>query len=1062
MRRIRLHGALAELVGPELELDVGSPAEAVRAIARQHPPAMRIFLSSEWLVLEGGRELDALGLLTQRPVGPEIEIVPAPVVAGDDAGIIKFLSGLLLIGAALLVPGLAGITLVGDLTLKGFVGSLGAVVGLSGLSKLLAPSPRPDPMAPEDAQDRQTRLFGGSTNLLGQGHPIPILYGQFRAGSVRINTRIESKRNPESVELKTLSEYNVADIISEGPIEGLALPGLQSVYLDGTRVQDEQGGLNFQGVGVTLIDGAPASPAFQGGVERIFGVGQAVTNTDGTTGEGDLGAVTRAIDDTDVQDVRVTIRTPQFFEIVGNEFADAEVDWGIEVKPDGGAWQAVTSIIGAGEELPWRAVQRVDISGFGDLFCVEGPWAFRTTQATDCVGFDLKFGCEYSTAGGADQLCTIRWRYRIAGSADPWTIHQYVRTAEGNGVNKAILTYEDTITRVEGLAANQWEIELELDPDTEGSLFTCYMLGQELIPGGTLLGRAFSPYEEDHIVEDLAGNYGAGPWEIRVRRNDADSDPSSIKDEIWFDRYAEIIPDEFEHADAARVELKLDQDSTGGRIPVSLYESKGRLLELPSNLTTSTRVYSPTTWDGTFKVAEEWYDNPAWMLWDLLRNARYGFGRPESELDKWSFYDAGVWCDELVSDGAGGTHPRFTFHHQFTTREDALQQAQALLSAMQAQIWWGGGKLFLTQDKPADPVRIFTNATVRGGVFDYGGVSRQARTTAVLVSYRNAERGYEADFDADDRPHMIDRFGRNEDEVLAIGATNWAQARRRGRYELLTSELEAETIRFGIGAQDAFLEPGQIIETRDENRDAANSGGRVVAWSAGILSLDTRMAHWDDVVLTVMMDDGTYHETDISPSGGGGGGAPPPKTFTLDTALPVGRTILVGAPWIAVDPTERTLWRVLEMKQNGPDWFDVEAVRHDPTKQARIEDFADTGSALTFYSHAVPFQPTNLVLSTSYDAAADLWSVVADFDSSAGRYARMAAQVTSPLTRSERTTSHNGTAAENESIRLVCPIGDHATFGGLNVAVEVRHLTADGATQSAAAADNINIPSSPP
>ncbi|MEY3711179.1 MAG: hypothetical protein RLZZ99_1000, partial [Actinomycetota bacterium] len=60
-------------------------------------------------------------------------------------------------------------------------------------------------------------------------------------------------------------------------------------------------------------------------------------------------------------------------------------------------------------------------------------------------------------------------------------------------------------------------------------------------------------------------------------------------------------------------------------------------------------------WNGTFSAAV-WTSCPAWILWDLLTSSRYGFGDhiDTSQLDKWAFFAASKYSNELVDDGFGG------------------------------------------------------------------------------------------------------------------------------------------------------------------------------------------------------------------------------------------------------------------------------------------------------------------------------------------------------------------------------------------------------------------------
>ena len=73
-------------------------------------------------------------------------------------------------------------------------------------------------------------------------------------------------------------------------------------------------------------------------------------------------------------------------------------------------------------------------------------------------------------------------------------------------------------------------------------------------------------------------------------------------------------------------------------------------------------------------------------MWDLLTSQRYGLGdhlltRAEktsfngtaSRLDKWAFYSASQYANELVSDGYGGTEPRFSCNVVLQGKSEAFK-----------------------------------------------------------------------------------------------------------------------------------------------------------------------------------------------------------------------------------------------------------------------------------------------------------------------------------------------------------------------------------------------------
>jgi predicted phage tail protein len=101
-------------------------------------------------------------------------------------------------------------------------------------------------------------------------------------------------------------------------------------------------------------------------------------------------------------------------------------------------------------------------------------------------------------------------------------------------------------------------------------------------------------------------------------------------------------------------------------IPSRKYLVRGIKIQLPSNATVDTtnylgRVTYSGVWDGTFGAAT-WCADPAWCLWDLLTNTRYGASIPASSLDRYDFYSISQYCNGLVSDGKGGKN-----HASFAT-----------------------------------------------------------------------------------------------------------------------------------------------------------------------------------------------------------------------------------------------------------------------------------------------------------------------------------------------------------------------------------------------------------
>jgi predicted phage tail protein len=85
-------------------------------------------------------------------------------------------------------------------------------------------------------------------------------------------------------------------------------------------------------------------------------------------------------------------------------------------------------------------------------------------------------------------------------------------------------------------------------------------------------------------------------------------------------------------------------------------------------------------------VLQQWCNDPAWVLWDLLSSTRYGLGEhlDVAQLDKWSFFAASQYASELIPDGFGGLEPRFSCNVNIQTSEEAYKLINDMCSVYSA------------------------------------------------------------------------------------------------------------------------------------------------------------------------------------------------------------------------------------------------------------------------------------------------------------------------------------------------------------------------------------------
>lgn len=190
LRNIHLKGDLAAFCGQEtFTFDVSSVGEALRALESNFKGFMqKIKRKGEYRVVVGNVFNDAKKHLNNETIRLDYndnkDIWIAPVIAGSkQAGVWQTVLGIVLIVVGIIVPA------IGVYTIPVGIGLL-----ISGVVQMLTPTPKVGDYGDrEDANNRQSTMFDGPVNTVGQGGSIPDVYGRVRIGSTIISAGLESE-----------------------------------------------------------------------------------------------------------------------------------------------------------------------------------------------------------------------------------------------------------------------------------------------------------------------------------------------------------------------------------------------------------------------------------------------------------------------------------------------------------------------------------------------------------------------------------------------------------------------------------------------------------------------------------------------------------------------------------------------------------------------------------------------------------------------------------------------------------------------------------------------------
>ena len=450
-----------------------------------------------------------------------------------------------------------------------------------------------------------------------------------------------------------------------------------------------------------------------------------------------------------------------------------------------------------------------------------------------------------------------------------------------------------------------------------------------------------SQYLTSVILDELPKT----PFNIRVVRNTPDSKSQTLLNDTLWSSYTEIYDTKFSYPNTALIGLKFDSEQFSG-VPRRNYLIDGLIIDVPDNYNPETREYSGF-WSGNFKQA--WTDNPAWILYNLITNERYGLGERLGKfgVDKFMLYTVAQYCDQLVDDGFGGREPRFTCNCNITEQRPAHEVINDLCSVFRGMGIWTGTQYSVVIDRPSDMVAVYSNANVVDGQFAYTSAPRKQRHTAAYVRYIDPNNNWETatEYVADD--DLIKRFELNVANIDAFGCTSRGQAHRVGKWLIQTEKLETQTVTFSVGREGIRHLPGDIIGIADNDYTGTTIGGRVISSDGSTITLDRdiEIKNIKNAHLSITDTNSDLRKIQIQAQ-------PKPNQIVLTESVDADEYSV----WSLYDnKIKPRLFKALSIAENDNGTYAITALQHNPNKEAIVDQGAkfDTDSP-TIFNWAIP------------------------------------------------------------------------------------------------------------
>jgi predicted phage tail protein len=450
----------------------------------------------------------------------------------------------------------------------------------------------------------------------------------------------------------------------------------------------------------------------------------------------------------------------------------------------------------------------------------------------------------------------------------------------------------------------------------------------------------------------------ASYYEIKVERvtSDDDSLGHTISTAYW-KSYTTVVNAKLKYPNTAKIAFNIDLEKFGSTSVERVYQLDLLQILIPNNATVradGSLSYSGI-WTGNFQRA--WSSDPAWALYDMLTNDRYGCGVSPTKLDKYAFYACSAYCAALVPDGYGGTEPRFNLNALITTRDTAYNLIQKLCGVFNAIAYYEAGNLVPVVDRPLSVTHQFTNANA---TFNYAGTAYRNRRNRAIVSYTRPEVPNSTDYEIyEDKADILKR-GVEELQIDATQTcTSRGQAQRMGHWAIYSEQRQKESISIQTGLDGALVRPGDIIQVGDRDRAGLRRWGRIKAATINTVTLDSALTLPSGTyTMSCTLPDATLVERTISTIAGNIVTISPNFTTIPD---PQSSWLIAGAD------LQPTLYRVISRAEPETHRFEILALLHEPSKYAAIEqgvNLIEPPRAVTIPSPPLP--PQALVLTANY------------------------------------------------------------------------------------------------
>ena len=400
-------------------------------------------------------------------------------------------------------------------------------------------------------------------------------------------------------------------------------------------------------------------------------------------------------------------------------------------------------------------------------------------------------------------------------------------------------------------------------------------------------------------------------------------------------------------------------------LPTRAYLVKGMRVKIPHNATVRSdgSLRFTGSFDGSLAVGRHWTTCPVCIFFDMLISDKHGAGDfiTTSNTSWVDLYPLAQYANQLV-ETPDGDEPRFAINTVIGAQNEAYKVLQNLASTFRGMTYWAANTVNVGADhgnldgSDVDPVHLYTNANVIGGVFTYTGTSLKTRSTSIRVRYNDPDNLYKPNVVVVEDYDLITKYGYQVKDIVAFGCSSKYQAQRLGTWILKSEELDGEVVVFKTGLDGLAVLPSQVFAVADEMRQGVQRAGRIATGATTTsITLDKDLSSVlssdpESFTLNCTLPDGTVESKTISAVSGA------TVTTAAFSAAPQSQSIYT----ITSSSLQHQKFRCIDVIDNNDGTYTIEGVQFNDSIYAA----ADTNSDLEYTDISAfderPTPPTDL------------------------------------------------------------------------------------------------------